>query len=84
MKTWSVQLEGTLWTDDTYNGTFEECVEYCKNNGYQIGAGARLAEIEVREKGTKYSEKRTFYSEKRTFYSGKRTFYSGAETLKPA
>ena len=45
MKTWSVQLEGTLWTDDTYNGTFEECVEYCKNNGYQIGAGARLAEI---------------------------------------
>lgn len=51
MKTWSVQLEGTLWTDDTFNGTFEECVEYCKDNGYKIGAGARLAEIEVNEDG---------------------------------
>ena len=52
MKMWSVQLEATYWTDDVFTGTYDECVEYCESNGYEIdGETARLAEIEVNEDG---------------------------------
>ena len=50
MKTWSVQLYGD-YADDTFNGTFDECVEYCKKYDYKIGENCRLAEIEVNEDG---------------------------------
>lgn len=26
---WSVEIEETGWTDDTFCGTYEECVKYC-------------------------------------------------------
>ena len=53
MKTlWSVELEGNMWNDDTFNGTFDECVEYCKEYDYAIdGKEARLAKILVDEDG---------------------------------
>ena len=53
MKTlWSVELEGNMWNDDTFNGTFDECVEYCKKCNYLIdGKEARLAKILVDENG---------------------------------
>ena len=52
MKTiWSVELEGNMWNDDSFNGTFEECIEYCKEKDYKIdGKEARLAEIMVDDK----------------------------------
>lgn len=52
MKTiWSVELEGNMWNDDSFNGTFEECIEYCKEKDYKIdGKEARLAEIVVDDK----------------------------------
>lgn len=50
MRAWSVELEANMWNDDTFNGTFEECVEYCKENDYKIdGKEARLAEIEIED-----------------------------------
>lgn len=53
MKTlWSVELEGNMWNDDTFNGTFDECVEYCKECDYAInGKEARLVKILVDEDG---------------------------------
>ena len=51
MKIWSVELEANSWDDDLFNGTYEECIEYCQKNDYTIGNGARLAEIEVDEDG---------------------------------
>ena len=52
MKTiWSVELERNMWNDDSFNGTFEECIEYCKEKDYKIdGKEARLAEIVVDDK----------------------------------
>jgi len=45
---WSVELEATLWTDDTFNGTYDECVEWCRKNDYKIdGEEARLARLLV-------------------------------------
>ena len=54
MKTlWSVEVESNMWEDDLFNGTYEECIQYCKEQGYKIdGKEARLAEILVDEKGT--------------------------------
>lgn len=47
MKIWSVELRDNLWNDDTYTGTFEECIAYCDQNGYDIdGEEARIAEID--------------------------------------
>ena len=41
---WSVEIEANNWDDDLFNGTFNECLEYCKNEGYKIdGEEARLA-----------------------------------------
>ncbi len=52
MKKWSVELEANSWNDDTFNGTYEECIAYCKENDYTIdGETARLAEIEVDDDG---------------------------------
>ena len=52
MKVWSVELACNNRNNDTFDGTFEECVEYCKENDYVIdGKSARLAEIEVDEDG---------------------------------
>ena len=49
---WSVETEANSWNDDEFNGTFDECVQYCKANDYKIdGEFARLAEIEVDERG---------------------------------
>ncbi len=49
---WSVELEATLWSDDIFNGTYEECVDYCKQNNYEIdGSNARLAKILVDDDG---------------------------------
>ena len=42
---WSVQLEATGWMDDTFNGTYNECIQYCEDNDYQIGTDARLAKV---------------------------------------
>lgn len=52
MRVWSVQHEGNSWNDDMFNGTYEECVEYCKDHDYKIdGVECQLAEIEVDESG---------------------------------
>lgn len=52
MKTWSVEKESNSWMDDTFNGSFEECVEYCKSHSLDInGEEARLAEVEIDEDG---------------------------------
>lgn len=51
-KIWSVELETTLWNDESFNGTFSECVEYCEKQGYKIdGEEARLAELLIDEEG---------------------------------
>lgn len=43
---WSVELEGNSWNDDTFNGTYEECVKYCEEADYRIdGKEARLAKV---------------------------------------
>lgn len=47
---WSVELEGNSWNDDTFNGTFEECTEYCKEYDYKVdGEEARIAKILVED-----------------------------------
>lgn len=47
---WSVELEATLWADDTFNGTYEECVQYCSENDYKIdGNEARLSKLLVED-----------------------------------
>ena len=50
MKTWSVELQDNLWNDDTFTGTFDECIEYCISHDYKIdGVEARLAEIDTED-----------------------------------
>lgn len=52
MKTlWSVELEANGYEDDTFNGTFEKCIEYCKDYDYAIGTECRLAEFLIDEYG---------------------------------
>lgn len=47
---WSVEAEGGSWNDDLFNGTYEECVEYCEKHDYKIdGEDARLAKILVED-----------------------------------
>lgn len=49
---WSVEHEANSWNDDMFNGTFQECVEYCKEHDYKIdGVECRLAEIELDKVG---------------------------------
>lgn len=51
-RTWSVEHEANSWNDDMFNGTYEECIEYCKSHDYKIdGIECRLAEIEVDDCG---------------------------------
>lgn len=52
MKLWSVELDANSWNDDLFNGTYDECVQYCEEHNYKIdGEECRLAEIEVDERG---------------------------------
>ena len=52
MKTmWSVELKESFYSDDIFNGTYEECIEYCEKNRYEIGDDARLANILVDDDG---------------------------------
>lgn len=49
---WSVELIYTGYSDDTFNGTLEECIEYCRKNAYSLdGNEARLAEVLLDDKG---------------------------------
>ena len=48
--TYSVELEATGYADDTFNGTYEECVEYMQEYGYTAEDG-RIAKILVDEDG---------------------------------
>ena len=41
---WSVELS-PYYNDDTFNGTFDECIEYCRNMEYIIGKDCRLVKI---------------------------------------
>lgn len=47
---WSVELEATQFADDTFNGTYDECVSYLHDHGYSE-QDARLAQIEVDSSG---------------------------------
>lgn len=48
--TWSVEHEANSWSDDMFNGTYDECIAYCQEKDYKIdGVECRLAEIEVDE-----------------------------------
>ena len=51
MTMWSVELECAGYTDDIFNGTYKECIEYCRKNEYEIGSDARLAKILVDDDG---------------------------------
>lgn len=52
MRTYSVEIEQNGYEDDLFNGTFEECVEYCKKHDYtRENSDVRIAEIEVDEDG---------------------------------
>ena len=52
MRTWSVETESNSWNDDEFNGTFDECIDYCNKKEYIIdGKFARLVEIEIDERG---------------------------------
>ncbi len=52
MKTYSVEIEQTEYADDMFVGTFEECVDYIKKEGYnREDNDVRIAEIELDEKG---------------------------------
>lgn len=48
---WSVQIAND-WMNDTFNGTREECIEWCRKNDYKIdGKDARIAKILIDENG---------------------------------
>lgn len=47
---WSVELEGNSWNDDSFNGSYEECVDYCNRFGYKVdGQEARLARVLIED-----------------------------------
>ena len=47
---WSVELETSCWEDDTFNGTYDECVEYCEKYDNKIDEEeAQLAKILVED-----------------------------------
>lgn len=51
-RTYSVEIKETLYADDLFNGTFEECVEYINEEGFtRENDDVRIAEIEVDEDG---------------------------------
>lgn len=52
---WSVELADSQFSDDLFNGTFMECIEYCFDNGYILdGVEARLAEVLIRNNVVEY------------------------------
>lgn len=52
-KTWSVETEGNDWNDDLFNGSLEECIEYCKDKNINVdGSNARIAKICLDENGS--------------------------------
>lgn len=47
---WSVELEANSWCDDTFNGTYEECIQYCNDYEYKIdGIEARLVKVLIED-----------------------------------
>lgn len=48
---WSVEVEGNSYNDDLFNGTHDECMDYIKNNGFELGNGCQLAKIVIDERG---------------------------------
>lgn len=55
MRTWSVELEVTDYSDDTFTGSYEECVEYIRNNYSDTEDDYQIAEIEVEDGCTTYT-----------------------------
>ena len=52
-KTWSVETEENSWNDDLFNGTLEECIEYCKEKNIKVdGKNARIMKICLDENGS--------------------------------
>ena len=54
MKTiYSVEIKDTMYTDDIFNGSFEECVEYIKENEYtKEDNDVRIAKVIIDEDNT--------------------------------
>ena len=51
-KTWSVETEENSWNDDLFNGTLEECIEYCKDKNIKVdGENARIMKVCLDENG---------------------------------
>lgn len=51
--TYSVEIKDTMYTDDIFNGSFEECVEYINENEYtKEENGVRIAKVLVDEDNT--------------------------------
>ena len=51
--TYSVEIKDTMYTDDIFNGSFEECVEYIKEKEYTKEENdVRIAKIIVDEDNT--------------------------------
>lgn len=52
--TYSVRLASRLWKDDLFNGTLEECVEFCDTWDYNLKDEDEvyIAEILVDEEGS--------------------------------
>lgn len=54
MKTiYSVEIKDTMYTDDIFNGSFEECVEYINENDYTKEENdVRIAKVIIDEDNT--------------------------------
>ena len=51
--TYSVEIKDTMYTDDIFNGSFEECVEYINENEYTKEENdARIAKVIIDEDNT--------------------------------
>lgn len=51
--TYSVEIEQTMYSDDLFNGTFEECVEYINEKEYTREENdVRIAKILLEDDGT--------------------------------
>lgn len=51
--TYSVEIKDTMYTDDIFNGSFEECVEYIKENEYTKEENdVRIAKVIIDEDNT--------------------------------
>ena len=51
--TYSVEIKDTMYTDDIFNGSFEECVEYIKENEYtKEDNDVRIAKVIIDEDNT--------------------------------